>query len=114
MTEAHAGIEIHGAHGWLVGVVVNGELCGRWRHANFIQRPPAIAFFLATVARLELLDVKRYTIRNVDAGTVYTITRERFARFAYLQDGIAGKQWRAPLEYWDVLPMFGAQAVPAT
>ena len=114
MTEAHAGIEIHGARGWLVGVVVNGELCGRWRHANFIQRPPAIAFFPATVARLELLDVKRYTIRNVDAGTVYTITRERFARFAYLQDGIAGKQWRAPLEYWDVLPMFGAQAVPAT
>ena len=114
MTEGHAGIEIHGARGWLVGVVVNGELCGRWRHANFIQRPPAIAFFPATVARLELLDVKRYTIRNVDAGTVYTITRERFARFAYLQDGIAGKQWRAPLEYWDVLPMFGAQAVPAT
>ena len=26
MTEGHAGIEIHGAHGWLVGVVVNGEL----------------------------------------------------------------------------------------
>ena len=114
MAEGQAGIEIHGARGWLVGIVVDGELCGRWRHAHFIRRPPAIAFFPATVARLELLDVKRYTIRNVDAGTVYTVTRERFAAKAYKQEGSAGWQWRLPLEYWDVLPMFGAQAVPAT
>lgn len=120
MAEAHAGLKIYfdrgvvnGERGFLVGVVIAGELCGRWRYANFLRRPPGIALHVAIVERLELLDVQRYTIRDVDAGTVYTIARERFARIAYKQDAGYGMQWRAPFEYWDRTPLLVTEAVPA-
>ena len=114
MAEGQAGIEIHGARGWLVGIVVDGELCGRWRYAQFIRRPPAVAFYQAVLDKLDALGVTRYTIRNVDAGTLYTITAERFAHYKYAQDGGAGMQWRCPLCYWDSVPLVaGAEAMLA-
>ena len=114
MAEVHAGVTIYSKN-FLLGHVIDGEFCGRWRYRNFIQRPPAIAFYLSSYSQLEALGVKRYTIRNVDAGTLYTITAERFAAYKYQQDGGAGMQWRCPLVYWDSVPLVaGAAAVLAT
>ena len=114
MAEGQAGIEIHGARGWLVGIVVDGELCGRWRYAQFLRRPPGVAFFLPVLEQLDALGVKRYTLRDVDLGTCYTITAERFAAYKYARDGGLGMQWRCPLSYWDIVPRASdVVAVPA-